>query len=144
MLASAELYDSKTGKFSPTGSMTTGRDQAGATLLPDGRVLIAGGGNEGLQDGRVLFIRDDDPSSSEYTVSSAWLFDPATGKLSPAGSLATPRRFYSATTLLDGRVLIAGGYTQTYETKMVGTPPTTTSEQVPVFPALNSAELYQP
>lgn len=43
-LASAEIYDPKTGKFSPTGSMSEPFNGAVATLLKDGRVLIVGGG----------------------------------------------------------------------------------------------------
>ena len=44
-LASAELYNAKTGAFSTVGSMGTGRSDPASVLLPDGRVLIAGGWN---------------------------------------------------------------------------------------------------
>lgn len=42
-LASAELYDPAAGTFSPTGSLVTGRSHQTTTLLPNGKVLLAGG-----------------------------------------------------------------------------------------------------
>ncbi|MBI3745196.1 MAG: hypothetical protein HY264_01465 [Chloroflexi bacterium] len=94
LLASAELYDPRTGSFTPTGSMATPREGHSATLLPDGRVLIAGG---------------IDTSGGSHAVASAELYDPKTGKFSPAAPMADARSFHTATMLADGRALVAGG-----------------------------------
>jgi hypothetical protein len=92
VLASAELYDPRTGEFSATGSMTTGRDNASAALLEDGRVLMAGGGDE-----------------VNSPMASAELYDPRTGKFSATGSMSNPRYAFTTTLLPDGRVLVSGG-----------------------------------
>ncbi|WNG43111.1 kelch-like protein [Archangium minus] len=94
ILATAELYDPATGTWSPTGSMSTPRDRHTATLLPNGKVLVASGYTN---------------SGSGGTVATAELYDPATGTWSATGSLAASRYLHSATLLPNGKVLISDG-----------------------------------
>jgi hypothetical protein len=95
--SSAECYDPRTGAFSPVGAMTQARYGHTATLLPDGRVLIAGGTTPDLPDTDVSAAME--------------VFDPATGRFSSAGSLLRPRSHHTATLLADGQILFAGGRT---------------------------------
>jgi len=97
--SSAELYDPRSGMFMATGNMMTPRSGGHtATLLPDGRVLITGGGVSSEYD---VF---GDPSFV-----SAELYDPDTGTFSATGRMTTARDGSTATLLNNGKVLIAGG-----------------------------------
>src|ERR1044071_1203040 len=78
------------GAWTFTGSLHDARQEHTATLLHDGRVLVAGGENF-------------------QTLDSAELYDPNTGKWSLAGSLNEKRWDHTATLLGDGRVLVTGG-----------------------------------
>jgi hypothetical protein len=100
-LASAELYDPKTGRFVTTGAMSTGRSAGQtATLLTDGLVLVAGGNASYVQ---------------EEPLASAELYDPRAGSFHKTGSMAEARDCHTATLLHDGRVLVAGGDDSTAE-----------------------------
>jgi hypothetical protein len=90
-LSSAELYNPATNSWAGAASMATARAQGSATLLGNGKVLVAGGRNASF-------------------VSAAELYDPSTNAWSSAGSMATPRLGQTATVLGGGTVLIAGGY----------------------------------
>jgi hypothetical protein len=80
------------GRFIGTGNMTTARSEHTATLLADGRVLLAGGSGAG-----------------DSELSSAELYDPSSATFTATGSMAAARRMHTATLLPNGQVLIVGG-----------------------------------
>jgi hypothetical protein len=94
--ATAEVYDPLTGRFTLTGQMSVPRYKQGAALLPDGKVMIAGGSNE---DGR------------QHKYSSTEIFDPQMNAFQPGPRMKFLRYKLPSgvTTLSDGRVLVAGG-----------------------------------
>jgi Galactose oxidase, central domain len=93
----AELIDGRTGVAMTTGAPTRNRLSATATLLEDGRVLLAAG--SGLEG-----------DLSQPPDATAELYDPTTGEFTlTAGTLNYARFGHSASRLPDGRVLIYGG-----------------------------------
>jgi hypothetical protein len=82
--------------FGMTGTMTTARSHATATLLADGKVLIAGG------------TADTDLGTNLFLASTE-LYDPASAGFVPAGDMTEPRASHAATLLSSGEVLITGG-----------------------------------
>jgi len=92
--ATAELFNRSTGQWTSTGSMTVPRGNHTATLLPDGKVLVAGG----LCSGGFI-----------YPDNSAELYDPSTGTWKATANMNFSRASAGATLLQTGEVLIAGG-----------------------------------
>ncbi len=74
-------------------AMANSRADATATLLPNGKVLVAGGYENGFE------------------LAAAALYDPPTNIWSSAGSMASARAFHTATLLPNGQVLVTGGVT---------------------------------
>lgn len=109
-LSNAEIYDPSTGLFTSVGNILIARLVPTLTLLPNGQVLMAGGKSQAIDAGFIA---------------SAELYDPATGLFTATGSMSTPRTYFTATLLLNGTVLVAGG-------------------KCLCWPNLKSAEIYDP
>jgi hypothetical protein len=115
-LATAEVYDPGSGKFTATGSLTLARYVAMSGRLPDGRVLVFGG------------LRYVD-ATHKYSDATAELYDPAGGSFTSTGSMANPRAGAATLVLPDGRILAIGGVL---------------SDSNPNDAYLDSAEAYDP
>jgi hypothetical protein len=107
-LVSVEFYDPNDDTWNSRADLAKPRYGHSATRLANGQVLVVGGrfGNGSMD-----------------VHSSASLYNPSNDSWSATGSLNTPRESHSATLLLDGRVLVVGGYYQNW---------------------LNSAEIFDP
>ncbi len=129
-----ELFDPATGTFQLTDSMSRSRTLAAMSLLPDGRVLIAGVDPEiydpttetfspatalpsvrvcranTLSDGNVLLVGVTDPQTQQALPNL--LFDPVASATEEVGDMVTSRDScdYPVVALPEGRALITGGH----------------------------------
>ncbi len=84
--------------WEPVGPPSFTRGIHGAALLRDGRVLLAGGNNI---------------SGQPVVHDSIEIFDPLTDQFVDGGKMLTARQTFAPVVLGDGRVLLAGGVTET-------------------------------
>lgn len=104
-LFSAEIYDPVKRSFRDARNVTMVRIGHTATLLPNGKVLLAGGRR---------YIRAAHGGIIEIVLIAACeLYDPSSGSFEPTGDMCHVRYSHTATRSNSGEVLIVGGQTIT-------------------------------
>ncbi|WP_437851629.1 Kelch repeat-containing protein [Sorangium sp. So ce363] len=120
-LPAGAAWAASTPSWEAVPSMITPRAEHSATVLQDGRVLVAGGFTE-VDDGTPYAAR------TAVGLTAVEIYDPATRTWAPAAPLYQGRRGHAAVLLPNGQVLVAGGRLRSEQS---GT-------------ELGSAELYDP
>jgi hypothetical protein len=110
---SAELFSPGTGTFSVVGELLTPGSGTTATLRKDGTVLVAGGRIVTFSGVRHQFRAENSKAAAE-------LFATESEGFTTTGSLITARDGHTATLLVDGTVLVAGGVTYSYNCHIGG------------------------
>lgn len=98
-VSGAQLFETTSVSFSATGGMSSARTFHSASLLGDGKVLLAGGAS----------LSESFSGQVVEPLASAELFDPVSGSFALTGTMTTARRSHTATLLSDGTVLVTGG-----------------------------------
>lgn len=117
--APASSQSTSLGRWIQLPSMTQARQHPASVLMANGRVLSSGGRTE------------------TAALLSAEVFDPLTLRWTPTGLMGTSRWRHTATALPDGRVLVAGGFTNPYQVSATGA-------GLNAQPVTNTAEIYDP
>jgi hypothetical protein len=139
VLSSAEIYQPTSGEFSYTGEMNMVRHKHAAVLLEDGNILVLGGSDQDDWNGKYAsaeiyssskgtFTHTVDMHRERFKLAEAAvllkdgsvlvgggnrqieLFDPLSQRFISDGILDDDYYFSVLTILIDGRVLITGGY----------------------------------
>lgn len=97
--ASVDLYDPVARTWTKAKNMKQARRGHSATLLPDGRVLVAGGTQGGVANG----------SDGGKQLATTEIYDPVANLWTPGPDLLTGRTLHSAVLLPSGGVLVLGG-----------------------------------
>jgi hypothetical protein len=112
---SAEILDPRTGSWTSAGRMHDPRDTHVALLLPTGEVMVSGGANNAKLEmpGRRFGGNYRPPAVGKAMLRSVEIWSPQRG-WRETGSMIESREGHTATHLLDGRVLVAGGSQYTF------------------------------
>jgi uncharacterized protein (TIGR03437 family) len=134
-LATAEVYDAHKDAWHSVGSMSVARTGHTATATPWGAVLLVGGDDTGAVE---MFLNNETfvtlgtlatpranfaiastaghkvviagGSHGDSTLATVEIYDGDTGKIIPGGTMLAARKNFAAVPLLDGSVLLTGGY----------------------------------
>jgi hypothetical protein len=93
-LSSCEIYRWGADQWVEASPLSSPRARFSATVLDDGRILVAGGHN----------------GTAKKSIDTCEVYDPYAGTWGPAHPMNEARGFFPAVKLDDGRVLVSGGF----------------------------------